>query len=55
MTPKFIKIMTRWNNVFYLTHSQVILRYKENGRWIEPYTIVIRYVWLHLVTTFEEA
>jgi hypothetical protein len=27
--------------VFNLTHSQVILRYKENGGRIEPYTIVI--------------
>jgi hypothetical protein len=24
-----------------LTHSQIILRYKENGGRIEPYTIVI--------------
>jgi hypothetical protein len=23
--------------VFNLTHSQIILRYKENGRWSEPY------------------
>jgi hypothetical protein len=27
--------------VFNLTHSQLILRYKENGGRIEPYTIVI--------------
>jgi hypothetical protein len=27
--------------VFNLTHSQIILRYKENGGRIEPYTIVI--------------
>jgi hypothetical protein len=27
--------------VFNLTHSQLILRYKENGGIIEPYTIVI--------------
>jgi hypothetical protein len=27
--------------VFNLTHSQVILQYKENGGRIEPYTIVI--------------
>jgi hypothetical protein len=27
--------------VFLLTHSQVILQYKENGGRIEPYTIVI--------------
>jgi hypothetical protein len=28
--------------VFNLTHSQIILRYKENGGRIEPYTIVIK-------------
>jgi hypothetical protein len=27
--------------VFNLTHSQLILRYKENGGRIEPYTIII--------------
>jgi hypothetical protein len=27
--------------VFNLTHSQIILRYKENGGRIEPYTILI--------------
>jgi hypothetical protein len=27
--------------VFNLTHSQLILRYKENGGRIKPYTIVI--------------
>jgi hypothetical protein len=27
--------------VFNLTHSQLILRYKEKGGRIEPYTIVI--------------
>jgi hypothetical protein len=27
--------------VFNLTHSQLILRYKENGGRIEPYNIVI--------------
>jgi hypothetical protein len=27
--------------VFNLTHSQIILQYKENGGRIEPYTIVI--------------
>jgi hypothetical protein len=32
--------------VFNLTHSQLILRYKENGGRIEPYTIVIMGGWL---------
>jgi hypothetical protein len=30
--------------VFNLTHSQIILQYKENGGRIEPYTIVIMVV-----------
>jgi hypothetical protein len=33
--------------VFNLTHSQIILRYKENGGRIEPYTIVI--MGMHMV------
>jgi hypothetical protein len=32
--------------VFNLTHSQLILRYKENGGRIESYTIVIMLVLL---------
>jgi hypothetical protein len=40
--------------VFNLTHAQVILRYKENGRGgrIEPYTIVIISIWFNFTANF---
>jgi hypothetical protein len=40
--------------VFNLTHSQLILRYKENGGRIEPYTIVIMglILWVHILHQF---
>jgi hypothetical protein len=43
--------------VFNLTHSQIILRYKENGGRIEPYTIVIMvlgFAFLILATKYVE-
>jgi hypothetical protein len=38
--------------VFNLTHSQIILRYKENGSRIEPYTIVIMIKLFLLIVTY---